>query len=371
MIAMYVLLIRFRDTETTSSLIGAGVLVALAFSIRYAGIVLLGIGGLWLLLDARRSLKQRVRSAAIFGVVGAVFPAVWILRNRGIDGTALGVRYSSARGLVGNTSDLLATIGNFLLPGAAIEARTLWAGVAVVGIAIVAVIGWNALKTVRWSRSASGVVDLAATATGLLTLHVVVYGAYMLYARTTTGLNRLDFRLLNPMYLPLVMIALVLIDRAIRAGSPRVTQLARASVWAWAGLNVVVGIAMVGYFQTDPDLFPGNYERAAFDLARDSTALDALPPGCRTFSNLPNALYEVGIEAQWSPRLTGLESNDPVDDLAVLDRDVSRHQYCLVWIDLEPRYGHLATLKQLKERYRLVELGNADHVSTYKIQPRN
>ena len=54
---------------------------------------------------------------------------------------------------------------------------------------------------------------LMTTAAGLLVVHVAVYAAYMLYARTTTGLNRLDFRLLNPLYLPLVIVALVVIDR--------------------------------------------------------------------------------------------------------------------------------------------------------------
>ena len=372
-LALFLALLNYRDARRLGWLAVAIVLVWAGFMIRYAGIVHIGTVGLWLLLDRRRTVVERVRDGVVFGVLAAAVPVAWVLRNLATDDTALGVRYSSSRGLLPNTFDTLATIGNFLTPGVEIERRTIWAAVAAIGVLVMLAMLWRIVGRDRRFRSVGGVLDVAASGPGLLVVHVAVYAAYMLYARSTTGLNQLDFRLLNPIYLPLVISALVILDR-VAAGdderSPRWRSAARTTAFAWAGLNVVLGLGMVAYFATSPDLFVGNYERAAFDQVRDSPALQSLPTGCEVSSNLPNALYGSGIDAQWSPRNTGLESNDKVDDLPVLEREVDDGEFCLVWIDLEPRYGHLATLAQLEREFSLVELAHDGPVTTYRIKAR-
>ncbi len=288
------------------------------------------------------------------------------------------MRYSSARGLIPNAFDTFATIGNFLTPGIEIERRMIWAAVAVVGCAAMAALLWRVVRADERFRSVGGVLDVVASGPGLLVLHIGVYAAYMLYARTTTGLNQLDFRLLNPLYLPLVIVALVILDRVLALeatdeSAPTIwANAARVLPVAWAGLNIAVGVGMVAYFATSPDMFVGNYERAAFDDVRDSRVLDAVPIGCEVSSNLPNALYGSGVDAQWSPRNTGLESNDEVDDLPELEADLARgdEDHCLIWIDLQPNYGHLATLDQLSDRFRLRELAHDEPVTLYQIESR-
>ena len=320
---------------------------------------------------------------AMFGVIGVSFPIAWILRNLSIDDTILGERYGSARGIVGNTLDVVATFGNFLTPGIAIEARQIWALVAILGMAVMAFVSWKVFGRDARLRSREGIVGLLGSSVGLLVIQVVVYTAYMLYARSTTGLNRLDFRLMNPIYLPLIFVCVAILDRAVRGASGDAASMSTTSgseqrtsvqtvamglVLSWAGLNLLIGIGMVGYFLTGPDLFTGNYQREAFDEARESEALDALPKGCQVMSNLPNALYEAGIESTWSPRLTGLESNDKVDDIAELRKDLGNGQHCLVWIELDPTYGHLATLDQLNEEYTLDELASDGLVTSYTVR---
>ena len=373
-LALFLALMNYRRSDEIGWLAITVVLVWAGFMIRYAGIVHIGTIGLWFLTDRRRPVITRLISAAAVGLLGAIVPVIWIIRNLTTDHTALGVRYSSARGLLPNTFDTLATVGNFLTPGVAIGLRTVWAAIAVVGCLVMLAMLWRLVGRQGRFSSVASVTDMLASPTGLLVIHIVVYVAYMLYARTTTGLNQLDFRLLNPVYLPLVIVALVILDRVARARSgdrrPQWAAAARATVFAWAGLNLVVGIGMVAYFATSPDLFVGNYERAAFEEVRESPALGALPTGCHVSSNLPNALYGSGVLAQWSPRNTGLESTDPVTDIPRLERDVTRHQYCLVWIDLQPKYGHLATLAQLREHFSLVKLAHDGPVTTYRIDAK-
>lgn len=367
-LALLLALMNFHRTDEPGWSLLAVALVWVGFMIRYAGVVHIGTVAVWFLLDRRLSWFARLLRAAVFAVAASVVPALWILRNLSTDDTALGVRYSSARGFAGNVYDTVATIGNFLTPGIAIESRAVWAAVAVAGVAVVGAMLWRLVRNDERSRSIAGWADMGAGPLGLVVIHILVYVAYMLYARTTTGLNRLDFRLLNPVYLPLVVVGLAILDRVVRREAAPWPGLARAAAGSWAAVNLVLGLGMVAYFTTSPDLFVGNYERDAFDEVRESPALDALPASCRgrVSSNLPNALYDE-VEAQWSPRLTGLESNDPVDDLDRLDADLERRDHCLVWIDLEPRYGHLATLDELRARFDLVEIASDGVVTTYRV----
>lgn len=373
-LALFLALMNYRRSDELGWLAVAVVLVWTGFMIRYVGVVNIGTVGLWFLTDRRRTIVARLGLAGAFGVVAGIVPGIWILRNLSTDHTALGVRWSSNRGLIPNVFDTVATIGNFLTPGVAIGMRMVWAAVAAVGIAVMLAMLWRLIGVERRVRSASDAVDMLASETGLLVIHIVGFAAYMLYARTTTGLNQLDFRLLNPLYLPLVVVALVILGRverlARREGTPTWARAARGTALAWAGLNVVLGIGMIAYFATSPDLFNGNYERPAFVAVRESEALDAIPDGCRVSSNLPNALYGSGVNPQWSPRLTGLESPDPVDDLDRLERDLPDHDHCLIWLDLTPRYGHLATLDQLRERFDLVQLAHDGDVTVFEIEER-
>ena len=375
-LALFLTLLNYRDAQRPAWLAGAVTLVWAGFMIRYAGVVHIGTVGLWLLADRRKKIVPRLRDAAVFGGLAAIVPVAWVLRNLSIDDTTLGVRYSSSRGLIPNAFDTFATIGNFLVPGVEIERRTIWAAVAAIGCLVMLAMLWRVIGRDRRFRSATGIVDVVASPAGLLVLHVGVYAAYMLYARSTTGLNQLDFRLLNPLYLPLVISALVILDRVSGTGDTTVpttwSTAARATAFAWAGLNVAVGVGMIGYFATSPDLFVGNYERPAFEKVRSSPALESLPTGCSVSSNLPNALYGSGVDAQWSPRETGLESNDVVSDLPDLERalDAGDGEFCLVWMDLEPTYGNLATLDELKARFDLVELAHDGDVTTYRIEPK-
>lgn len=371
--ALFLVLMNHRDAPSWKMLALAALLITTAFMIRYAGVVTLATAVVWLSIDRRRTVRQRITDVAGLSVAALIVPVAWVLRNHSIDGTTLGERWSSKRGLIPNTFDALATVGNFLTPGVAIGERMIFAVVAVLGTLVMAAMLARALRADTRVRSVSGAFELLASPTGLVGGHAVVYLVYMLYVRTTTGLNQLDFRLLNPMYLSMVIVALVILDRVIADRSDvRWQRAARVVLGSWAGLNLIIGLGMVAYFSTDPALFDGNYESRQYDLARASSALDALPAGCRTASNLPNAFYKGGLEPEWSPFETGLESDDPSDDIEVLVRELSEpdaQERCLVWVDLQPRWGHLATRATLRQHVNLVELASDGAVTTYRIEP--
>ncbi len=140
-------LLRFRRTGSLAVLMGAALLAWVGFGLRYVGLVLIAFGGLWLLLDARRGIVERVRNAAVYGAVAVIAPIAWMLRNNSIDGTFTGERNPSARGLVDNGFDVAATLGRFLLPGLGNGLTKIWAAVGIVALLAATWLSWRVLRT--------------------------------------------------------------------------------------------------------------------------------------------------------------------------------------------------------------------------------
>ena len=373
-------MIRFRDSDDTRWLLAASATVWLGFGLRYVAIYLLGLGGLWLLLDLRRSFGQRLRNGITYGLVGMVVPIGWMLRNRSIDGTFTGERMPSARGPVDNAFDILGAMGRWLLPGVADTAKYFWAAVGGIVLAVAACAGWRILRSrpprTGFDSPVRRFVAWSGSASGLLAVQAFGYLAYMLYVRSTTALNQLELRLLNPAYFSLLALALVLVANLHRIpgrAGRNWERLGRAVVWVWAVANVAVGVYAAFNFAAGDAFFDGNYESDTFVDVRADPVLDSIPVGCEVLSNLPNALYPT-VQARWSPRRTGLESNRPVDDLdelrARLREDAGAPgstPVCLVWIDEEPTYGHLFALDELSEELELEPLASSDVVELYRV----
>lgn len=383
----WVLLVEFVLGGRWRYFAGAALLATAAFFTRYAGFTVVVICGAWLFVALRTTLVRRLVTTIAFGVASLALPAFWMVRNREIDGTLLGMRYASNRGVFANAYDMASALGNFLLPGIEIDRRPLWISVGVIGTALVAWMAWSAMGGASHRLSSS-----LSKPIGLAVFQVVGFGSYILYVRSTTALNRLDVRLLNPLYLGLISIGAYVTVQVVRHGDGVASRVGRVALGSWAVGNVVLGLVMVGYFASGAEVFKGNYNSHRYDVVQTSTALKALPadcffhssatvggevvavlptsPTCSVYSNLPNALYEVGLQASWSPRVTGAESDEPVDDLKVIGTRVETEQSYLVWLDEQPVWGHLASLEQLRQAFDLVPLSHGERVDVYQMKPR-
>ena len=379
-------LFRFRATGSLVTLALAGVWAWAGFGLRYVGLVLIAFGGLWLLLDQRRSIATRVRNGAVYGIVSCLAPVAWMLRNYSIDETFTGERHPSARGLVDNFFDVAATLGRFLLPGLGNGFTKIWAAIGILVLAAASVLAWKLLRLPPGTEPGAPpatrlgpaavvrrVLSDLGTPIGLLLLFPVLYMLYMVYVRTTTALNQLDLRLLYPAYFPLMVLALVLIDRLRRLddGTPagaRWWRLGWTTAHVWAVANVVAGLVAMVAFAAGHPYFKGNYESDVFVSVRDNPALEALPADCRLYSNLPNGLYPA-YGAKWSPQRRALESSEEIPDLERITATLDDTPSCLIWIDEDPVYGHLWTLDQLRDRLDLTELAHHGDVTVFRMQP--
>lgn len=379
-------LIAFHDTLQPRWIALAGVTVWVGFGLRYVSLYLLALGCGWLLLDLRRRFAARVTSAIVYGAIGTVLPVVWMLRNHSLDGTFTGERTPSARGPLANAFDVVATMGQWLLPGVASDALRFWAVIGAIVLAVAAWIGYRVLTAAPRTGAADTtlrrMVTWVGSPSGLLAVQAFGYLAYMVYVRSSTALNRLELRLLNPAYFSLVVLGLVLLAHLHELDTPGGHTWSRRAVTVariWAVANVAVGVFTAVSFATGDPFFEGNYNSEEFREIRADPVLDAVD-GCDTYSNLPNALYP-RVEAQWSPRRTALESSATTDDLDDLlatlgtrgggpargtgsdDADAA----CLVWIDRPPRYGHLWSRAHLADEVDLDETARSGPVTIYRM----
>ncbi len=369
-LALFVVLGRYRTAPRMRWVLIAALVVWVGFGIRYASLAAIPIVAVWLAIVPGFPLPSQLGRSAVFVVSASAFPVGVMLRNHSVDGTWLGVRSESARGLPGNTFDAVASVGNFLAPGVAIDLRTVWAAAALIAGALVATAGLRlvirsgTLSSVHRARAA------LASPLGFALLWAGGFGAYLIIARSTTAFDRLNFRLVHPLWCPLVIVGLVVADRLCDPrfeSEQRWRLLGSTLLWGWVVVSTTLGVVMTAWFATGPDLFPGNYERAAFDEVRSSPLVDDLDPECIVHSNLPSALYP-DIESAWTPRTRLPESTEQLDELDDLAADPST-DYCIVWVDLEPTFGNLAPLEEIRALVPLETVGVDGAVAVYRVAP--
>jgi len=370
-------LMRWIDDEAPKWLVVAGALCAVGFYVRYQAIYVVPVFGAWIglrVLARRRSVDRSSLGAAIVAglwyVLPAVLPAlVWIARNLTVGDSAMGPRFPSSVGPARNLAAAFSTTFKFLtsLPSVPLAPTAL---VTVVGLAVVVVTLERTTRpegaSLRSSIVARLLVGFQGPA-GLLVVFVTGFTLLMVITRSMIGFDDLDIRLLSPCLVPTSILLLRWCEIVLLA-APRRQLLGRVVVGGWVGLQVVITLALVGPANSFMADYGFNADRAV--AASTSAALDALPDDCVNYSNNAGDLYQSGFEAFLSPRKVEYKSDQPTEELEELVARVEAGEpSCLVWVEysVDDEYW---SVDELREHLRLVELGAADDVTTYRLEPR-
>ena len=367
---LYVLM-RWIDDDAPKWLVVAGALCAVGFFVRYQAIYVVPVFGAWIglrVLLRRRSLPAAIVAGLWYVVPAVVPPLLWIARNLSVGDSAMGPRFPSSIGPARNLAAAFSTTFKFLtsLPSVPLAPT---AAVTVIGLAVMVV---TVERTTRPAGSTvrSSIVDRCVEAfqgpVGLLVVFVGGFTLLMVVTRSIIGFDDLDIRLLSPCLFPTSLLLLrwselVLFDHARRR------TLGYVAVGGWLGLQIVITLALAGPANSFMADYGFNADRAV--AASTSPALDALPEGCRNYSNNAGDLYQSGFEAYISPRKVEYKSDQPTHDIERLaERVESGDAVCLVWVEysVDEEYW---SVEELREHFRLVELDRADEVTTYRIEP--
>jgi hypothetical protein len=312
------MLARYNARGRRPDLVVAGIAAALGALTRYAGFSLVPAGLIILLLAWRRPIRRRLIDSAVYGVIGTVPLALWIVRNLHDAGTATdrNVGYRAIHS--DRVHQAHVTVSGWIDLLRVSQAGLWWlAGVFVVAIVVGAI----------WYRQFDGFRHDAAWGFAAAVAYVIVYCGFLWASVAFADPNvHLTDRILSPLLMGLIL-SIVMGCQLSWSGSP-----ARYVV---PGLLAAAAVAVV--------LHAGRLERNAVHAAtshRDPfyvrwraspliRKVEALPPGTTIYSNLPGPIFVVtgrhaiGIP---DPRLAhGAGANSKYDaQLAELKQDLQQ-----------------------------------------------
>ena len=205
----------FLNRGGRTSLWWAAVLTALAALTRYPGVALIGTGVLLLLGRRTPPLTARLKDALAFGTVSSVPLAGVLVHNWAVSGGLTGRYEMSGQSLSDGLSQIVEVFGEWVVPPNAPDgvAYLLWLVVGLVGLATV-VLGVPRMR----SNSHKPDPEAAPPSVGLGPMlpfggFAVAYLVFMIVVVPFTVHQAIDSRYLLPVYVPLLLAAILLLDR--------------------------------------------------------------------------------------------------------------------------------------------------------------
>jgi len=217
---------KYLKTQKLSFLLLSAVFAALACMTRYIGVVIILTGAVVILLQKRRFVN-RFCSILLFGFISGLPLGIWAIRNYILSRTLFGARTPSMYTLKQNIVLTVKTLLSWVIPLAEMNVRLGDTGVrllklvfAVFCLIFAVLLIWLILKkrlAVAGSCERSHKKD-AGQGKNLLpvlvtpVLFVMFYIVYLIGTATAVAFDSIDSRLLSPVFVPLIMIAAVIID---------------------------------------------------------------------------------------------------------------------------------------------------------------
>ena len=235
----------FLNRRTDAPLWWAAVFTALAAITRYAGVVLIGVGVLVLLVRRAPPLAARLKHAIVrFGAVSSIPLAGVLTRNWAVSGTLTGPNRSEMRE---SLSDWLSQMADgfrgWVIPPNAPDGLgyLLWMVAGLVVLAAGAVVVWSGRSVGRGGKSPS-------FGLGPVLPFGVFAVAYLVFMVTIVPLvspvSEFPFRYLVPVYVPLLLVAVFLLDRFLSISA---TGWMGAVRYGLASLVLLGALAHIGF----------------------------------------------------------------------------------------------------------------------------
>jgi len=182
----------YQQKRTLKSLIIAAIVAALGCLTRYAGVTLVGAGGLLLLLDNQLIIRQKIKYVLTFGLIGISLLVGNLILNRLTSGLSTGTRESSLTSLSKN----LYYFGTVMCD---------WIGFPQTfypcAILIACIILFSLTGLLAW-RAYKGKIN---TAESVIICFAVVYGWFIPVFASISRFEPLNSRLLSPLFVPLLI----------------------------------------------------------------------------------------------------------------------------------------------------------------------
>lgn len=349
-------------------------IVWVAFLIRYTGIALIPIGALSILLGVKSAgLGKAVRWSVGFTFASAVVPIAWALRNHSVNGTLLGPRASSPDGIMITVQRFVATLGKWIVPEPVPLGVQAVLGAAFAGASVLAVI-WLASSSRQRSLLRKGPMGYSLDS---IVIFVGGYSGYLIAAQLVTAIDPLGTRLMAPLFVPMVVLAVVVGEAAVSALRSRAggsaPDLSRAKA-----VGAVIAVALVAVLMIQSVLFvlqvwesgSGGVEYADREWTTSEfvEAGRSVPADASFYSNVPAGLWSVlrREPITRSPEQKARRSPDQVTMSQEFLEAVACTDAYLLWYD-KGQGDYLFTPEELKSYVDLEVVKNPEDGTLYRL----
>lgn len=96
---------RYFQSNSVKALVASAIITSFACITRYAGIVIIGTGAIFILFNSKRTLLEKLKDEFLFGTVSSLLLALNLYRNYIVSGTLTGHREQSFTPLITNMHD--------------------------------------------------------------------------------------------------------------------------------------------------------------------------------------------------------------------------------------------------------------------------
>jgi hypothetical protein len=339
----------------------AVVLAWAGFYLRYAGVVLLVIGGLVVLIAGWSDGRGRALVRSVVFVFAALsLPVVWMIRNQRTTGNPMGPRAESSATALGNVrrvADELAEWTATRLTPALLRLPLFVAVVVALGLVVV----W------LWPRGARRPRDWPAMVP--VTVFIVVYVIYLIGSASVVAFAAIDTRFMVPVYVPLVVFGAWAFERIKgRLPTPRLRAFATVLGVIWIIAN---GLWFTGRAISYSRNGAGGYATERFQDSHILQDADRLDLTTLTVSNDPFAmsvLLDKNVRLSVAARY--FNSNSKATQLpAFLETIACAKHARLIWFEPNDR-AYLYTPEELQGSLVLTPIVTRRDGAIYDVRPR-
>jgi hypothetical protein len=275
-----------------------GGICALSCTIRYAGITLIGTGGLLMLIDRYPSLGLKFKHLFCFGLVSVSLLVINFWRNYGFSGTLMGQRQKGITPLIKNLAFFGGTFTDWFFYGVAHYHLSVLLGL--VCIALLAIYFTHGLPALLKEYPALVRISLC---------FALLYSLFMVGSATISRFEPIDSRLLSPLYIPLVFGLAYPFSLFTKKAALRYSR----RWWRVAALAfflVILSSQLLADNQWRSEIMEGGIGGYSEDDWSDSPLVKYLQgkpfpfqPGYTLYSNSPEAVYFfTGLSCQLLPQ---------------------------------------------------------------------
>ncbi|MFD2147160.1 hypothetical protein [Mucilaginibacter antarcticus] len=183
---------RYNQRQSTGRLVVITIIAAIACITRYAGITLIGAGGLLLILDNRLIIRYKIKHLLVFGFGSVSLLIANLIVNSINTGLSTGKRLPSITSLTEN----LHYAGVMFCHWLGFKESLDHFAIIVAALLLLSLAGLLICKFVKSKICNSETIIIAFAFT---------YGMFMILLATFSRFERLDSRLLSPMFIPLLI----------------------------------------------------------------------------------------------------------------------------------------------------------------------